>query len=97
MRGPNRKKDDSKFKNCYLHLRLTPKDWCTYEGSCRINQLALQNGTCDSCQYKKLVNIPMILERLHNERISNENNLCTTISDANEVPRVVVLETSRTI
>jgi len=53
---------------CYLHLNLTPKDWCTYKGSCRIEQLALQNGTCESCQYKKQMDIPMILERLHNER-----------------------------
>lgn len=58
---------------CYLHLELTPKDWCTYEGVCRVNQLVLGiNGTCDSCQYKKLIDIPMILERLHNERNGSE-------------------------
>ena len=61
--------DKSLYGKCYLHLDLTPKDWCTYEGLCRVDQLALGvNGTCDSCQYKKSIDIPMILERLHNER-----------------------------
>ena len=53
---------------CYLNLNLTSKDWCTYKGVCRIDQLALHNGTCNSCKYKKLLDVPKILERLHDER-----------------------------
>jgi len=49
----------------YLHLRLTPKDWCTYEGTCRMNQLVFgSDHICDNCQYKKRVDIPTILEEL---------------------------------
>lgn len=54
---------------CYLHLNLTPKDWCTYEGVCRINQIAFgADLVCDNCQYKKRVDIPMILEQLNDIR-----------------------------
>ena len=55
---------------CYLHLNLTPKDWCTYkEGVCRINQLAFgADHICDNCRYKKRVDIPMILEKLNGEK-----------------------------
>lgn len=54
---------------CYLHLNLAPKDWCTYEGICRINQLAFGvDHICDNCQYKKRVDIPMILEQLNDKR-----------------------------
>ena len=50
----------------YLHLKLTPKDWCTYTGLCRIEQLAVQNGECNCCQYKMKMDIPAILEKLNN-------------------------------
>jgi hypothetical protein len=36
----------------------------------------------------------MILERLHSERINDENNLCTTISNSNALCGMVVLETT---
>ncbi|MFW9871535.1 MAG: hypothetical protein ACFFG0_00325 [Candidatus Thorarchaeota archaeon] len=52
----------------YIKLKLTSKDWCTYRGKCRIEQLALKNGTCDCCKYKRLIDIPEILERLHNDK-----------------------------
>jgi hypothetical protein len=52
---------------CYINLKLTPEDWCTYEGQCRVKQLLLQNGTCDCCQYKRMINVPELLDRIHNE------------------------------
>jgi len=68
-KGPAGVTDHIFEPKCYLHLHLTPKDWCTYKGVCRVGQLALRNGACDCCQYKKRIDVPMILERLHNERI----------------------------
>ena len=55
---------------CYLHLKLTPKYWCTYKkGTCRINQIAFgADRICDNCKYKKPIDIPMILEKLNGER-----------------------------
>jgi len=53
----------------YLHLDLTPKDWCTYEGVCRLNQLVFKaDHICDNCQYKKRVDIPTILEKLNGKK-----------------------------
>jgi len=52
---------------CYLQVSLKTKDWCTYEGVCRINQVALhQDKLCDKCKYKREVDVPEILERLNN-------------------------------
>ncbi len=67
-RGPVGVTNKTFEAKCYLHLNLTPKDWCTYGGVCRIGQLALRNGACNNCRYKKLMDIPMILDKLHNER-----------------------------
>jgi hypothetical protein len=51
----------------YLRFKLTPKEWCSYPGICRINQLVTgEEHICDYCKYKKLVDIPDILDRLNN-------------------------------
>lgn len=53
---------------CYINIKLTPEDWCSYKGRCRVKQLLLQNGTCDCCQYKRMIDIPNMLDRIHNEK-----------------------------
>jgi len=65
-KGPNGA--NSKFNGTkYLNLKLTPKDWCSYPGTCKINQVLFDNEKiCDKCKYKKLVDIPEILERMNN-------------------------------
>lgn len=51
----------------YLNFKLTPNDWCSFRGKCRINQVAFgAEHICDTCIYKRLVDVPEILERMNN-------------------------------
>lgn len=50
----------------YLNFKLTPKDWCSYPGKCRINQVTFgAEKICDACIYKKPVDVPSLLEKLN--------------------------------
>jgi len=77
-----------KFKK-YYHLRLTKKDWCTYSGNCPTEENLVDDSYCWLCKYAKKLDLPkLLLER----GICEKNNFDTTISDSDEIPRVVVLE-----
>ena len=43
------------------NLRLNKKDWCSYEKECN-EELDANNHLCYYCEYRKLLNIPKMLE-----------------------------------
>lgn len=43
------------------NLNLTRKDWCGYIYECK-EQLDSNSNLCDYCKYKKLLDIPKMLE-----------------------------------
>ena len=60
----------------YINLSLKTKDWCGYSGHCRTDQLLTDHVfTCLLCKHRTPLDVPEILEVMHNER--NKNNRST--------------------
>lgn len=60
----------------YINPSFDMVDWCGYSGHCRQDQLLTDHVfTCLLCKHRIPLDIPEILEALHNER--NKNNRST--------------------
>jgi len=57
-------------KRVYLNIDFSIKDWCKYNGSCRIDDLLPTSiPVCLLCKYRKPLDLPAILDKKHEERI----------------------------
>lgn len=62
-------------KKQYLNANFEKKDWCGYKGHCRIDQLLTDHDeACLLCKYRIPLDIPKVLEGIHNERIKNNGS-----------------------
>jgi len=56
----------------YLNVTFSKKDWCSFKGHCRVDQLLTDKDTpCFSCRYRILLDIPDLLNYEH-KRIRGE-------------------------
>jgi len=57
----------------YLNVTFSKKDWCSFRGHCRVDQLLIDKDTpCLSCRYRILLDIPDLLNYEYKRAIGEE-------------------------
>jgi hypothetical protein len=48
----------------YIGMKLEKKDWCLFEGECKVDDSLYQDEfLCMLCEHRKMLNIPKRLEK----------------------------------
>ena len=54
----------------YLNVKITRKDWCSYEGHCLVDRVITgYNDLCMLCKYRKPLDVPALLKKSRVEAI----------------------------
>lgn len=47
----------------WINVQISKKDWCSYDGECKVDKVVNRQDLCLFCIYRKKLDIPKIIER----------------------------------